>query len=116
VLKLYQASLGLKYVPRRWRTAKIVVLRKPNKPDYSRPKAYRPILLLETISKGPEAVVARRLSYLAGTYKLLPENHFGGQPHRSAEQVLNLMVEKVHEAWRTYRVLSLLLEAGLVFL
>jgi hypothetical protein len=76
-LKLYQASLDLKYVPQRWRTAKIVVLRKPNKPDYSKPKAYRPISLLETISKGLDAVVTRRLCYLAETYRLLPENHFG---------------------------------------
>ena len=87
--------------------AKIVVLRKPNKPDYSVPKAYRPISLLETISKGLEAVVARRLSYLAETYRLLPENHFGGRPQRSAEQALNLLVEKIHEAWRVYKVLSL---------
>ena len=62
VLKLYQASLDLRHVPRRLCTANIVVLRKPNKPDYSNPKAYRPISLLETISKGLEAVVARRLS------------------------------------------------------
>lgn len=107
IVKLYQASLDLKYVPQRWRTAKIVVLRKPNKPDYSRPKAYRPISLLQTISKGLEAVVARRLSYLAETHRLLPENHFGGRPNRSAEQALNLLVEKIHEAWRRYRVLSL---------
>lgn len=97
---MYQTSLDLKYVPQRWRTAKIVVLRKPNKPDYPMPKAYRPISLLKTISKGLEAVVARRLSYLAETYRLLPENHFGGRPHRSAEQALKLFIEKIHEAWR----------------
>jgi hypothetical protein len=107
VLKLYQASLDLRYVPQWWRTAKIVVLRKPNKPDYLKPNAYRPISLLKTISKGLEAVVARRLSYLAETYRLLPENHFGGRPHRSAEQALNLLVEKIHEAWRVYKILSL---------
>lgn len=107
VLKLYQASLDLKYVPQQWRTAKIVVLRKPNKPDYSKPKTYKSISLLETISKGLEAVVARRLSYLAETYRLLPENHFGGRPKRSVEQALNLLVEKIHEAWRVYKILSL---------
>jgi hypothetical protein len=63
--------------------------------------------LLETTSKGVEAVVARRLFYLAETYRLLPENHFGGRPNRSAEQALNLLAEKIHEAWRAYRVLSL---------
>jgi hypothetical protein len=43
----------------------------------------------------------------AETYRLLPENHFGGRPDRLAEQALNLLVEKIHEAWRAYRVLSL---------
>lgn len=62
VVRLYQTSLDLRYVPQRRRTAKIVNLRKPNKADYSKPKAYRPISLLGTISKGLEAVVARRLS------------------------------------------------------
>ena len=94
VLKSYQASLDLRHVPRRWRTAKIVVLRKPNKSDYSNPKAYQPTSFLETISKGLEAMVARRLSYLAETHRLLPENHFGGQPDRSADQALNLPVDK----------------------
>jgi hypothetical protein len=37
------------------------------------------------------------LYYLAETYRLLPENHFGGQLHKSAEQALNLLVEKIHE-------------------
>jgi len=82
------------------------VLRKPNKPDYSKPKAYRPISLLETISKGLEAVFARRLSYLVETYRLLPENHFRGRPNSSAEEALNLLVEKIHEAWRVYKTLS----------
>jgi hypothetical protein len=65
------------------------------------------MLLLETISKALKAIVARRLSYLAETYRLLPENHFGGRPNRSTEQALNLLVGKIHEAWRAYRVLSL---------
>lgn len=60
-----------------------------------------------TISKDLEAVVARRISYIAETYRLLPENHFGGRPKRSAEQALNLLVEKIYEAWRRGRVLSL---------
>ncbi len=90
VVRLYQASLELKHVPERWRTTKIVLLRKPNKPDYSRPKVYRPTSLLETISKGLEVVVARRLSYLAETYILRPEDQFGGRPRRSGDQALGI--------------------------
>ena len=73
---MYQSSLDLGCVPKLWRTAKIVALKKPGKSDYTLPKAYRPISLLSTISKGLESIVAARLSYLAERYSLLPTNHF----------------------------------------
>ncbi|KAJ9481484.1 hypothetical protein VN97_g11989, partial [Penicillium thymicola] len=59
---IFTASISLGYHPRRWRSAKIVVLRKPKKPDYSVPGAYRPISLLNTLGKLLEAVMARRPS------------------------------------------------------
>jgi len=65
IKNIYQASLDLKCLPTTWKMAKIVVIQKPNKLDYSLPKAYRPISLLMTISKGLEAIVARWLSCLA---------------------------------------------------
>jgi hypothetical protein len=79
--------------------AKIVVLRKSNKSDYSKPKAYRPISFLETVSKEFDAVVARRLSYLAETCRLPAENQLGGWSRRSVGCALNLLIEKIHEAW-----------------
>ena len=60
------------------------------------PKAFRPILLLPTISKGLEAVVAARLLYIVEKYSLLLDNHFGVGPSRSAEQVLNVLVERIY--------------------
>jgi hypothetical protein len=62
------------------------------------PKAFRPISLLPTISKGLEAVVVARLSYMVEKYNLLLDNHFGVRPRRSAEQVLNVLVERIYQA------------------
>jgi len=31
-------------------------------------------------------------------YSLLPDNHFGARPRRSAEQALNVLVEKIYQA------------------
>lgn len=100
ILELCSASYKLGHTPETWRTALIITLRKPGKPDYTRPKAYRPISLLTTISKGLEAVIAARLSYLAEKGGLLPSNHSGAKPKRSAEQAQNVVVEKTYEAWR----------------
>ena len=107
LLALYRASIRLQYLPQSWRTAKIVALRKPGKPDYTVPKAYRPISLLPTISKILEKIVARRLSFLTETYNLVPANHFGGRPKKSSEQAVDIIVEQIHKAWRGGKVLSL---------
>jgi hypothetical protein len=103
----FQASMRLAYVPRSWKVATIVVLRKPNKPDYTKAKAYRPISLLRTIAKALEAIVATRLSYVAERYNLLPTNHMGGRKGRSSEQAVTVLVEAIREAWRANKVLSL---------
>ncbi|KIJ47912.1 hypothetical protein M422DRAFT_163558, partial [Sphaerobolus stellatus SS14] len=45
------ATIHLHYFPKAWRTWTTIVLRKPNRPDYSIPKAYRPIALYNTMGK-----------------------------------------------------------------
>jgi hypothetical protein len=86
----------------------VIILRKPGKPDYTKLKASRPISLLLTISKGLEAIIAIRLSYITKEYSLLPKNHFGVRPKRSAEQALNVLIERIHKVWRGKRTLSLM--------
>ena len=71
------ASLQLGYHPHSWKNFATVTLRKPGKPDYSVPKAYRPIALEDTMSKVIESVLAHRLTQLAEEFNLIPENHFG---------------------------------------
>jgi hypothetical protein len=85
----------------------VITLQKPGKPDYTKPKAFRPISLLLTISKGLEAVIAVRLSYLTEEYGLLLKNHFRVRLKRSTEQALNVLVERIYEAWRGKDTLSL---------
>ena len=71
IFQIFTASINLGHYPRQWRRARIVVLRKPNKPDYAIPGAYRPISLLNTLGKVLEVVIAKCLSYYAETYNLL---------------------------------------------
>lgn len=46
VLAIFQASLEEGVLPNQWRHAKIIPLKKPDKPDYALAKAWRPISLL----------------------------------------------------------------------
>ena len=108
ILDLFKASLDEGILPRQWREAKIIPLKKPSKPDYRRAKAWRPISLLATLGKILEAVLAERISYVAERYNLSPENHFGARVRRSAEQALILLQESIYKSWRGGQVLSLI--------
>lgn len=108
VLELFQTSLSEGTLPAQWKQAKIIPLKKPNKGDYTVPKAWRPISLLPTLGKLLEAVIAERISYMAETSGLLPANHFGARRGRSAEQDLLLLQEHIYQAWRSRKVLSLI--------
>jgi len=68
IFLLMQKCLKAGYHPKSWRKAIAVALRKPGKADYSNPRAYHLITLLECLGKILEKIVARRLTFLAGKY------------------------------------------------
>ncbi|EIW77152.1 hypothetical protein CONPUDRAFT_62821, partial [Coniophora puteana RWD-64-598 SS2] len=53
-----------------------IILHKPGQPDYSTPKAYQPIALLDTLAKILSLCVTKNLTFLAETHNLLPPTHF----------------------------------------
>ncbi|KYG39788.1 hypothetical protein M433DRAFT_9919 [Acidomyces richmondensis BFW] len=50
---IYSSLLDIGIHPRAWKQAIGAILKKPGKPDYSIPKAYRVISLLNCLGKGP---------------------------------------------------------------
>ena len=100
--------IELGHHPAQWKFFTTITLRKPGKPSYLVPKAYRPIALEDTSSKVAESVVARRLAALAEEHGLLPANHFGGRAHRTTTDAVLHLVQRIKDAWRTKRVTSVL--------
>jgi ribonuclease HI len=109
--RIYNWSLRLEYCPAHFRQSTTIVLRKPGKDDYTVPKAYRPIALLNTIGKLMDSIIARRISYVTETHQLLPSTHIGGRKGRSVDHTLHTIIEKIYEAWNSPepQVASLLL-------
>ena len=107
--RLFNACLQQGYCPRHFKDTVTVVLRKPGKDDYTQPKAYRPIALLNTLGKALEAIIAHRLAYLADTHHLLPSRHTGGRKLASTEHAMHFLLQRIHQAWSEGKVASLLL-------
>jgi hypothetical protein len=83
ITNLYTACVSLGYHPPCWKEAVVVVIPKADKPDYSAVKGYRPILLLENLSKLLEKVIAKCFQHDIVEHKLIPMNQFRGHSHSS---------------------------------
>ena len=97
---------GLMY--KLWKSFTTIVLRKPGKPRYDIPKAYRPIALLNTMWKVLTAVIAEQLTHTAELHHLLPANHFGGRPGRTTTDAMHLLLTTIKSSWRAGKVTAVL--------
>jgi hypothetical protein len=96
----YNACLVLGHHPARWKEAKVVAIPKLDKPDYSLPKAHRPISLLETMSKLLEKAVAKRMQHDIVKHELIHANQFGGRAHSSCLDAGLALIHDVQDAHR----------------
>lgn len=74
--EVFNACITLGYHPATWKSAVVVVIPKPDKPDYTQPKAHRPISLLETMSKLLEKIIAQRFQHDIVEHELIPTTQF----------------------------------------
>jgi hypothetical protein len=102
--KLFNACLQIGYCPAHFKETITVALRKRGKDDYTQPKSYRPIALLNTLGKALEAVIASRLSYLADNHHILPSRHTGGRKLTSTDHAIHLLLQRIHDAWAEGKV------------
>jgi hypothetical protein len=55
------------------------MIRKPDKPDYTDPTVYKSIALFNILGKAFEAIVAKRIYFLAETHALFPSTQMGAR-------------------------------------
>jgi hypothetical protein len=78
-----------------WNEATIIVLNKPQKPDYSVAKAYRPISLLECTGKVLEKIVTNRINADILNHDILPSTQFGSWPHHNTVDTVATLVHQI---------------------
>ena len=101
---IFRAVFELNVYPDKWKESITVVLRKPGKPSYEEPKAYRPIALLNTLGKLFSSIVADDLSHFCESRNVFPMNQFGGRPACTTSDSMLLMTYRIKEAWRNKKV------------
>ncbi|TVY59574.1 putative RNA-directed DNA polymerase from transposon X-element, partial [Lachnellula suecica] len=95
------ASWKLGHYPERFKRARTVVLRKPNKATYEEAGSWRPIALLNTIGKLVEAITAKRITEAIEQHGLIPNTQMGARRGRSIETALELLTEQIQTVWKS---------------
>ena len=106
ILMLAQQSMSTGHFPRPYKETTTLVLHQPNKPNYTKPNAYHPITLENTIGKVLESIMTKHISYLCETFNLIPKHHIGGRPGCTMEDAMLILSESIHQAWKKGNVFS----------
>jgi hypothetical protein len=97
---IFRSLDELGHFPEEWAELRISVLRKPGKPDYDVPGAYR----LITLKKGLPCWLygAKDLQHIveAEIAGIFPRTQFSKRPGRSTTDALHKVVKVVKDAWR----------------
>ncbi|KAJ7164005.1 hypothetical protein C8R43DRAFT_879218, partial [Mycena crocata] len=75
---IFRSIDTLEYYPKRYAEVQSLVLRKPGKPNYADPSAWRPIVLSDGDSRLLNLAKTIQCSKEAELAGLFPENHYGG--------------------------------------
>jgi hypothetical protein len=102
-------SLSLGIHPDHWKTATVVVIPKPNRADYFTAKNFRPISLLECLSKLLEKAVSKRLLFAIDKYELIPTTQFGTRAFSSMLDAGLTLMHNVQAAMRRKEKVGILL-------
>ncbi len=99
LLALANACLRVGHWPGHFKDSVSVVIPKPGKPSYSTPQAFRPIVLLNTIGKLFEKMIANRFQFDMIALDLVHPNQFGGVRQRSTEDAGAYLTHLVRAGW-----------------
>ena len=98
--ELFQRMLELGVHPASWKTARVLPVPKPGADPHSA-KGYRPIALLNVLSKVMESLMKDHMSFLLETHNLLSDCQQGFRQTRSTELALWRFVSSATLALKT---------------
>ncbi|KAF7779125.1 hypothetical protein Agabi119p4_3470 [Agaricus bisporus var. burnettii] len=108
VTKIANACFDTGYWPQHFKQSISVIIPKPGKPSYDKAKSFRPIVLLNTMGKLIEKMIARRLQFESIEAGVIHPCQTGGILQRSVEDAAVALTHHVRTAWAKKKVTSVL--------
>ena len=105
---LFRATNTLNFYPQEWALTETLILKKPGKPDYTSPNAWRPIVLSDGLARLLNSCQVEDIVNMCEKHNILPANHFGARPGRTTTDSIHMLTKTVKDAWRKGQVASAL--------
>ncbi|RXW14339.1 hypothetical protein EST38_g11512 [Candolleomyces aberdarensis] len=99
ITALADGCIATGHWPKHFKESMSVIIPKPNKASYSTPKAFRPIVLLNTLGKLIEKMISNRFQHDMIKYDLVDANQMGGVRQRSTEDAGLFLTHLVRAGW-----------------
>ncbi len=99
LLALMNACFHLEIFPDQWKLAKVTVIGKPNKLDYSSLNSFRPISVANCMAKILEKIILGRLMWFARSSNWLSDSQHGFLEGRSTETAAHSLVSHIESAF-----------------
>jgi hypothetical protein len=111
--KVYEACLKEGKFTKIWKRADVIILKKGDDKDPTKPKSYRPICLLDNLGKVLERIICSRLATHREATGLNP-NQYGFRKGKSTEDAINQVIRIANEARARY-VIALFIDISGAF-
>ena len=99
VINIADACINLGYWPDYFKTSTTIVIPKPNKSLYDNPKAFRPIVLLNTLGKLIKKVIAERIQFIVTSNDFIHPSQLGGLKFKSTVDAGIALTHIVRSGW-----------------
>jgi len=106
IISITNTCIELGYWPKYFKVSTTIVIPKPNKSSYDHPKAFRPIVLLNTLGKLIEKVIAERLQFIVASNCFIHPCQLGGLKFKSTADAGIALTHIIRSGWARGRSTS----------
>jgi hypothetical protein len=104
LFKILNACLFLSLFPNNWKLSKVVVIGKPNKPDYSTLNSFRPINLVLNLAKLLEIAILGHLIWYSRSLNWISDFQHGFREGKSTESAAHSLTSFIESAFEERKV------------
>ena len=106
IINITDTCINLGHWPKYFKVSTTIIIPKPNKLLYDHLKAFRPIVLLNTLSKLIEKVVAKRLQFIVTSNDFIHPSQLGSLKFKSIVDAGIALTHIVQSGWAKRRSMS----------